>query len=699
MQSRTPAGIALCLAALAFVFSFESCVAGMTAESGVPAKERSVDSQQSDETVAYPRSFFDTYSPVNALDMVRQIPGFRLAEGGGSRGFGGNAGNVLIDGERPSSKQDRLSQILSRIPADRVAAIEVVRGDTGSLTAGGQSVVANVVLREDGKPSWAWSALVEQDADSGGPELGGSVSVVAPRGETRLSAGLEARRYYIGNVADERLETGRVITELREDSQRTQGNDFTGTFNSETDRGSMVVRFNSKFDYETFEFFERSQRRPQGTDEAPFDVMRDADWEEYELELGGDVQWTASRHTDVKAIVVFNREREDRLSGLRREVDGVLVSRQRAQRQTRDAESIARLEVDWTGWQDHYLEFDMEAAFNVLDNELEFAVDEGAGFVPVPVPGADSRVEEWRGDIQLSDSWRLDEWTLEPALGAEVSRISQSGPGGRERSFFFVKPSLSIVHAAVAEAQTRLNLRRSVAQLDFFDFVSATNFGDEEIDLGNPMLEPQSTWVAELAHERRFGEVGVATARLFYNDVRNLQDRLPIDGQDVPGNIGDGRRWGVALETTLPMDSIGLEGARLDMDLRWQASSVEDPVSGVDRPFSGESKFRIDTELRQDLVAARAAWGVEVFYRDAVERYELDVLEINEDGVDLGVFVETTRFDRAKVRLAAENLLDRRFARDRLVYAGSRLDPEPAYREVRDFRRGRSVTLSLSGNF
>jgi hypothetical protein len=80
MQSRTPAGIALCLAALAFVFSFESCVAGMTAESGVPAKERSVDSQQSDETVAYPRSFFDTYSPVNALDMVRQIPGFRLAE-------------------------------------------------------------------------------------------------------------------------------------------------------------------------------------------------------------------------------------------------------------------------------------------------------------------------------------------------------------------------------------------------------------------------------------------------------------------------------------------------------------------------------------------------------------------------------------------------------------------------------------------
>lgn len=243
----------------------------------------------------------------------------------------------------------------------------------------------------------------------------------------------------------------------------------------------------------------------------------------------------------------------------------------------------------------------------MLDNQLQFAVDEGSGFIPVPVPGADSRVEEWRGDVQVSDSWRIDEWTLESSLGAEVSRISQSGPGGRERSFVFAKPSLTVVHAPVPDRQTRLNLRRSVAQLDFRDFVSATNFGDDEINLGNPSLKPQNTWVAELAHERRFGEVGVATATVFFNYVRDLQDRLPLDGQDVPGNIGDGRRWGMELETTLPMDPIGLDDARLDMDMRWQSSNVEDPVTRRSRPFSGESKFRINTRLRQDLIAAKTA--------------------------------------------------------------------------------------------
>lgn len=688
------------LLALGFVVCPSISGASTAAESGIPAKERpSASKKKNEDIVVYERSFFATYSPINALDMVQQLPGFRLVEGGNSRGFGGNAGNVLIDGERPSSKQDRLSQILSRIPADRVEQVEVVRGDTGALTAGGQSVVANVVLRDQGRASWAWSSLVEQDTDSGGPDIGGSLSVVAPRGDTRYAAGVEGRRMFFGNVADERLEIGGELVELRDDAERTQGNDFSGNFSSETDWGSTVSRFNTRLDYQTFNFFERSRRSPQGVEETPFILDRDADWQRYELELGGDVQWEASRHTDVKTILVFNREWEDRTSGLRREADEQLIQRRQADRETRKAESIARVELDWTGWDDHYLEFDLEAARNVLDNELAFAVDEGDGFVSVPVPGADSRVEELRGDVQISDSWQIDEWTVEPSLGAELSRISQSGPGGRERSFFFVKPSLTVVHAPAAARQTRLNLRRSVAQLNFYDFISATNFGDDEINLGNPSLKPQNTWVAEAAHERRFGEVGVATARVFYHFVRDLQDRLPLNGRDVPGNIGDGRRWGVELETTLPMDPIGLADARLDMDLRWQDSSVEDPVTDRERPFSGESKFRVNTKLRQDLVSARTAWGLNFYYQDEVTRYELNELDIRQDGVNVDFFIETTRFMSTKVRLAAQNLLDRTFERDRRVFDGSRRDERVAFREVRDFRRGRSLILELSGNF
>jgi hypothetical protein len=109
--------------------------------------------------------------------------------------------------------------------------------------------------------------------------------------------------------------------------------------------------------------------------------------------------------------------------------------------------------------------------------------------------------------------------------------------------------------------------------------------------------------------------------------------------------------------------------------------------------------LRIDTQLRQDLLAAQAAWGLELFYRDDFAAYEIDELDLRDDGVDLEFFIETTRFMSTKLRLVAQNLLDRSFKRDRRVFADRRLDDEIAFREVRDFRRGRSLVLSLSGNF
>ena len=67
--------------------------------------------------------FFTSYAPVTALDMVKRIPGFSINEGEGRRGFGENAGNVLIDGDRPSTKSDDILTILSRIPASQVESI------------------------------------------------------------------------------------------------------------------------------------------------------------------------------------------------------------------------------------------------------------------------------------------------------------------------------------------------------------------------------------------------------------------------------------------------------------------------------------------------------------------------------------------------------------------------------------------------
>lgn len=654
------------------------------------------------ETVTYPAGFFDRYRPVNALDMVENLPGFRLNDGGSSRGFGATAGNVLLNSKRPSSKQDRVSSLLERIPAAQVERIDLIRGETGSLSVGEQTVVADVILSKDGGATLTWEALVELDLDRGGPEPGGSLSMVTRSGATRYGAGIQARHYFIGNRADEVLLGSDRTLETRDEFERYRGNDLSLNFNTETDLTGALVHFNAEIEYGEQDFRERSTRTPTSTPASAHDVNRTSIRDEWGFEFGGDIEWAASDSINAKAIALFGGELEDRNTGLEiLDADGHPDRRQRALTETFDSETIARIELDWTGWTAHHVELDVEAALNVLDNELELMADEaGSGFEQVPVPNADLRVEEQRADLALSDSWHLGPITIEPELGAEASRISQSGEGAPPRSFFFLKPALAITHAPEPSRQIRFQLSRDVAQLDFSNFVSSANFGDEDIDLGNPELEPETTWTARLSHERRFGRNAAATVSVFYDRVSDTQDLLPVgDGFEVPGNIGDGRRFGVELESSLPLGPLGLKGGRLDIDGRWQDSSVRDPVTGHKRPFSSERDTDISARLRQDLPELRWAWGLESRYLSSYTRFELNELDTIDQGVDLEAFVETTRFGGMKMRLVAQNLLNREFLRDRRVYTASRGDGELAFRELRDRRRGRSVILTINGSF
>src|SRR3954471_18704845 len=99
----------------------------------------------------YPPSFFADARPATALDMVNRLPGFSLDTGTGTavRGFAGTAGNALVDGARPTAKNDDLFTILGRIPAASVERIELIRGSAPGIDMQGQSVVANIVRKKE----------------------------------------------------------------------------------------------------------------------------------------------------------------------------------------------------------------------------------------------------------------------------------------------------------------------------------------------------------------------------------------------------------------------------------------------------------------------------------------------------------------------------------------------------------------------
>ena len=67
--------------------------------------------------ISYPPAYFAEQRPSTALDMVQRLPGFSIDGGDDVRGFEGAAGNILIDGARPTSKTDDIEEILRVTPA------------------------------------------------------------------------------------------------------------------------------------------------------------------------------------------------------------------------------------------------------------------------------------------------------------------------------------------------------------------------------------------------------------------------------------------------------------------------------------------------------------------------------------------------------------------------------------------------------
>ncbi len=669
----------------------------------------------SDQVVKYDAAFFARYQPNTAFDMVKQVPGFQLDDGDSNRGYAASAGNVLINGRRPSAKQDRPSAILSRIPAGQVLAIELIRGQMQGLDMLGQQAVINVQMLDDAPAAVRWESFLLYTS-SGPIKPGVKASLSDHWRDIEYNIGIGIERNSNGEFGPEQVYDGNgQLVEDRYDDEDETGLTLSGLFvNAASWIGRNHVQVNGKFGLVNAPEVRMSSRTPRLPDK-PYNVFfRDGQHSET-YELGMDAERTLASELAGKAILLYIRKEVDVLSTQStREPGGQQAFYRQARTASVSTEGIARMEFDWSGITDHAVQLNVEGAYNELDGSLFQMVDRGPGPVVVDVPGANSVVEEVRGDFLLKDTWSPEKFELDYGLGAESSTITQRGDAALERDFFFVKPHVIFSHIPVPGRQTRLRLAREVAQLDFEDFISATVYEDDDLALGNPNLRPDTTWVAELGHERRYGELGVVKVTLFHHWIHDVLDLLPLSASfEAPGNIGDGRRWGVELENTVSLEWLGLTGARLDVKLRWQDSSVTDPVTGLERQltanagFSGPPAIRFRSEndyvylitYRQDLQASHLAWGWDVAEQAERPIYKVNELEINDEGVLINLFVETTRWFGLKFRVEGNNLLDYDELRDRFIYTGGRDLTPLKSRIVRNRSAGRRLNLVVSGTF
>jgi len=561
--------------------------------------------------INYPSSYFADARPNTAYDMISRLPGFAFDDGNSLRGFAGTAGNVLIDGQRPTSKTDDLQSILTRIPALNVERIDLIRGGAPGIDMQGQTVVANVI-RKKGDSTQIVVDLEDNFWPDGHTAPNASLQYTQHTGDSTYEGSLS--RY--GNFDDSVGKGFHDITNVSTGATAHQDARTTGFGSGGGLTGAATVplfggQFKANVALQSSPFNSTSVYTAPGNDQFISDQEGNNN-----AELG--LHWIGDVDSGVQLeTLVLQRlgHATDVNMSLAPGDDEIFNS-------TNDTgESIARAIVRYTPITSLTLQGGMEGAYNYLQGTSGF-VDNG---VVTPLPSANARVEERRGELFAQGTWKIDsQWMLETGARVEASEITETGDVTLDRKFFYPKPRTVVTWSPDKDTQIRLRYERVLGQLNFSNFIATSSLASTGVMGGNPNLEPDQHSQYEVSFNRQFWSKGALNVTLMHERISDLEDFVPVTNAsgtfDAPGNIGTGKNTQIDVEFTVPLDKLGLENGLLKTTNIWRISSVRDPVSGQPRVISGERPQDIEWTLTQDINSLKSTWGI-FYYNCWDERY------------------------------------------------------------------------------
>ena len=635
-------------------------------------------------------AYFRQYNPVTAADIVNRVPGFEIDDGEALRGFGATAGNVLVNGERPSSKV-LISEQLKRIPADGVRRVELISGSSSNMDARGQTQLVNVVLKQ---------------ARQGGSPTTFVFDLRDIQYSERPGWGVQlTRTFALGEDAeltlDFQMPNLRGRTESFEAVRNAAGNltlyrDQIGQPNNMGVQGSGVLKWKPTAQ-DTLSFNAQVAPTWNTTNLASFSYAPSGAFVQglagvidyptnYTAEIGGDWEHRFSPELSVKgiALATFTQIDQNDIYNIYLPTGtagpGGLFNTQTFARTTEAGERVGRGFFTWHPDPAHTIDIGVEGAFNFRDTTLDNFNNLGGGPEAQPLPVSDTRVEETRIEPFITDVWKLSpQLTLETGFIFEASKIKQSGDEVKEREFSYPKPRAILTWQAGESDQVRASVSREVAQLDFAEFASSINVVDASSLIGNPDLEPEKAWKARAEWEHKFGARAAITVAVFHDKVEDVQDFVPrtvtLGTFDAPGNIGDGTRTGIELRGALPLAPL-LPNAEVRFSGLVQETDVTDPVNETSRSFSNERDWTYNVSFRHDLPEMKLAWGASAAGQsDRMEYRSAEDIFFDRPGSKVDLFVDSTMIPGITVRLTAGNIFHPEETRLRTFYAANVLNP------------------------
>ena len=657
---------------------------------------------QATRTTRYDAAFFAPFAPRSALDIARRVPGFAFELGNSDiRGFAGAAGNVVFNGARPSSKAESLETLLARIPAARVVRVELGPGVLYGSEYSGKSQVLNVILSAgSGIDGTVTAGARRRFTGLVVPNLSASALIKRGASSFSLSAGTERQ-----DTLDEGTDTltnprtGELVEFRRKLNHYRPRNPYVSASFALEPAPDKAIHLNARFQRNSEDFIQTNRVFPANgidRDDRLFLTLKSPGYE-----LGGDISRPLAGGV-VKFVALANRRHRETLDTALERRDDLIVGGFVQGTESQRNETIGRLNWTRADLAGFSFETGAELALNTLDYHLDlFSLGTGGDRTRIDLPLDDATVREERAEVyvkagrQLSKALRID-----AGLNVEASRLKVRGDSIADRSLKFFKPSVTLDYKPGGGWHSQLTVRRSVAQLDFFDFISSAELSNSRVNGGNANLLPQRAWEVRLTIDHPLFATGLIKLDAGYDRISLLQDRiLTEEGFDAPGNIGTGTRAFVALAADAPLDRLGIKGGRLKLNGQLQRTRVEDPISGGKRGFSGVyPSWEWSAEYRQDI--GKFAYGATINDRDRFDFFRADEVDTNFNGGIFGTaFAEYRPSARTTVTFDVDNLFGTRGLRNRLFSFPNRANPNPSLNEFRERNSHPSFALTLKRTF
>ena len=667
-------------------------------------------------TVVYPASYFDGFYPVSANDMLNRIPGINLALRGGSsgRGLGAGEGEVLINGQRTTGKNNEGRDQLNRITANQVDYIEIIRGTSENvdIRSGGQ--VVNVVLLESSSRSSTTIETETRRARNGTFDSGGQVSVAGTRKNIDYIVNFQADpgyRYWDSDEFTYDRDDNLIGTEKQE--VHRDETEYSGNVNLGFNMNKSVFKVNGLFE----ERGDSPTDRERIISDFSAGTVRVQDDQQSTTrknwEVGGDYEYETNSDSRFRVLFIVN-DRNSTYDRIRYDVaNEELEPNLFLDRLTRDRERIVRTSFIRNLSRNQGIELGAEGAQTIRDSDLRMGLNTPGepspnygNLVPVSIDNSKSTVQELRYEPFTMHNWQInDRMSLESRLLYETSTIEQKGDVSRERSFSFIKPKIDYRYNLTQSFQVRLEIERDISQLSFSDFSASVDSNDEEKNTfaGNPEIVQEKLWRYDLNLEYRLpNDLGVINSQIYYRDAEDHIDRIdvspsPDDLRSARGNIGDGKWYGVSFDISAKLDPLKIRNALFTTRLRIRDSEFTDPFLGIKRRREGNGRWGLNMGFRHDLTSRRLTYGINYSNdsNDGEGRKQFDIDDIEEriNQPSMSAYIEKRAFDNLTFRFESRNLTENQWCRRRTRFDGHIRDGQ--VREIEDYCSRSGIQLAL----